>query len=118
MEIKQSAKKNKKLSSFPSFAINIEKNKNEMKRTATASFEAPSKDSNSDNHQSGTEDMGSTYLYEIPTTQRNELCMLLDKGIWEQLAVAMGYEKKQIDVSIFYNFLFMAEFFIYFFGNE
>lgn len=46
------------------------------------------------------------YLYEMPSTQRQDLCTILNRrSTWEELAERMGYTKLEISVGA--NFLFV-----------
>lgn len=44
------------------------------------------------------EAVNDTYLYDIPIKEREALCgNLLEKNIWQNLAVHMGYDNSEID---------------------
>lgn len=57
--------------------------------------------SHSDTQMGGTQQLNDhIFLHNMPMTERNDLCYLLDQNsLWIDLAQQMGYSKKDIDVS-------------------
>lgn len=40
------------------------------------------------------------YLYEMPLTERREICLILDRqNVWEDMAYRVGYTKSDVNVS-------------------
>lgn len=68
----------------------------------------------STNNECGTKQIiDDIYIYDMPLTERRDLCMILDEqNIWEELAYKMGYAKKDVDVSFENIFFFLVFCFI------